>query len=76
MTSKHDHPFDIVVADAERLVNEKGATVWQKWSCIHCGARQTMATPNKFYTSGECEECGGVTDIQKEGCNYLLMMGM
>lgn len=76
MPSIHDHPFDIVTADAERLINEKGATVWQKWSCVHCGSRQTMEIPNKFFTSGQCEECGESTDIKKNGCNYILMMEM
>ena len=24
---------------------KQGFTIWQKWTCIHCGSRQTMAEP-------------------------------
>jgi hypothetical protein len=26
-----------------------------------------------FYTSASCDLCGHVTDLQKTGCNYLVM---
>jgi hypothetical protein len=31
-----------------------------------------MEEPNTFYTTGSCDNCGHVTDIAKNGCNYLL----
>lgn len=43
--------------------------VFQKWTCSHCNARQTMEEPNTFFTSGKCEECSQVTQI--ENCNYM-----
>ncbi len=70
----NDYPFDQVAADAEQLINEKGAVVFQKFTCASCGARQTMAEANKFFTSGKCEECGAVTDIKSRGCNFMMVM--
>jgi hypothetical protein len=69
-----DHPFDQVIADVKELVGRRSRTVaFQKFTCQHCGARQTMANPNAFHTTGRCEECGLVTDIVANGCNYLLI---
>ena len=45
----------------------RGAEVFQKFTCEGCGSRQTMETPNVFYTSGTCEECGATTDIEARG---------
>jgi hypothetical protein len=73
MEQRLDFPFEQVVKDAQRLV-ELGSTVFQKFSCDGCGARQTMDIPNKFFTSGQCEVCLVVTDIRAKGCNYLLIM--
>lgn len=70
--AKLDYPFDEVTAEAEKLVAQ-GAMVHQKFTCQHCRVRQTMEEPNTFYTSGRCEECGGITDIKARGCNYLLI---
>lgn len=68
-----DFPFKEVAAEAEKHV-QNGFQVFQKFTCAKCGARQTMAVPNTFYTTGSCEECEHVTDIEKQGCNYLLLM--
>jgi hypothetical protein len=67
-------PFKEVVARADALAKD-GAVIFQKWTCAHCGSRQTMDKPNAFYVEGECEECHKVTDIQAAGCNYLLFWG-
>ena len=67
-----DHPFWDVAASAYAKMLD-GATVHQKWTCEHCGARQTMETPNAFYKSGTCEECSRVTDIESRGCNFMLV---
>jgi hypothetical protein len=66
----NDYPFDQVARDAQELVRQ-GHIVHQK-----CNARQTIDTPNKFFTKGHCEECGHITDIKKRGCNYLLIAGV
>jgi transcription elongation factor Elf1 len=67
-----DHPFYETVDKATELI-EKGAKVWQKFTCAKCGSRQTMDQENTFYTLGTCEECGFQTDIEKQGCNYMLL---
>ena len=66
-----DFPFEEAAAGAhERAL--AGWYVYQKWTCQHCGARQTMPDANKFYEQGVCEECKQTTDIRARGCNYLL----
>ncbi len=65
------HPFDEVVANADSKI-KLGATVHQQWNCEHCGVKQTMEEPNRFFTSGICEECGKETDIVKNGHNFML----
>ena len=69
-----DFPFYECAAAAEKLVTEGGGKVniHQKFSCSKCGARQTMEEPNKFFKTGRCEECGHMTNIEKQGCNYLV----
>lgn len=66
------YPLDECARAAERHM-QKGFEVFQQFNCAHCGAKQTVATPNRFYISGSCEECGKLTDIIKDGCNYLLV---
>lgn len=65
------YPFDEVVANAQQAINN-GATVHQQWNCEHCGAKQTMETPNTFYRTGTCEECKKVTNIEKAGHNFMV----
>lgn len=77
MTHKHVmnlHRFDDVVDNAERKIAD-GWDVFQQWNCAHCGAKQTMPDKNKFYIGGKCEECGKVTDIRKDGCNFMAVSG-
>ena len=50
-------------------LNRRGITVHQKFTCAHCGSRQTMVKPNTFSYSGQCEECGKLTDIKQ--CGFL-----
>jgi transcription elongation factor Elf1 len=70
-----DHPLKDCVATAAPLI-KSGAKVHQKFTCEHCGERQTMETPNRFYTKGTCEECGKMTDIEARGCNYVVIYGV
>lgn len=74
----NDYPIDKCVAQAEERINALGArgipmTVRQKWTCRHCGSRQTMEDKNVFHRSGRCEACGQITFIQK--CNYMALIG-
>jgi hypothetical protein len=50
-----------------------GVTVFQKFTCASCGKRNTVGEPNVFYSVCQCE-CGHTTNIEKSGCNYVLVM--
>lgn len=63
-------PLHQVAAEAEEDMN-RGATVFQQFLCGNCGVKQTIGTPNQFFTQGKCEECGHVTDLDITGCNYM-----
>lgn len=66
------YPFDEVVKVAKEIIASGRAQVFQQWNCEHCGVKQTMETPNKFYRTGQCEECKKITVIDKNGCNYMV----
>ena len=66
------YPFHNVVPRAIELIG-LGATVYQQFNCAKCGAKQTMDDANKFFTRGICEECGSETNIEKDGCNYMVV---
>jgi transcription elongation factor Elf1 len=77
MSEQLDYPFQDVVNTAnEILASVPTAQLYQKFTCAHCGARQTMETPNTFHTTGICEECDSVTDIEARGCNYMASIGI
>ena len=68
------HPFHDVVKQAEAVM-ERGGKVYQQFNCAGCGVKQTMDDVNVFHTMGHCEECGHITDIKKDGCNFLVIFG-
>lgn len=65
-----DFPFDEVVRTADQKISE-GMTVYQKYTCAGCGVRLTIEEPNVFHKLGKCDKCPAVTDIVKQGCNYM-----
>jgi hypothetical protein len=65
------YPFQECADRADMLIRD-GAQVFQQWLCEHCGVKQTMPDPDKFYVLGKCEECGRTTNIVKNGCNYMV----
>lgn len=69
----NDYPLQECADAAEQiLAKNPTAKIYQKFTCQHCGARQTMGEANKFFTTGKCEECDKVTDIAANGCNYMI----
>lgn len=76
MTTPSDYPIEDCVATASAIKNKMGdkVAIHQKWTCQHCGARQTMEQPDTFYTRGRCEECGKVTVIAR--CNYVIVAAL
>jgi hypothetical protein len=69
------HPFREVAANAQNKIAE-GWTTYQQFNCASCGAKQTMADANVFHKKGKCEECGAVTDIERDGCNFMATLVM
>jgi hypothetical protein len=65
------HSFADCVKTATPFI-DAGHDIYQQFNCEHCGVKQTMEEKNKFFFKGKCEECGEMTDIHKNGCNYLL----
>lgn len=70
----NDHPFYEVARQAERKMQD-GFTVYQKFTCEGCGARQTIGEANRFFLTGTCEECGALTNIAARGCNFMATIG-
>jgi hypothetical protein len=64
------HPFDEVAKNAKARMAD-GWTIYQQFNCAKCGTKQTMPDANKFYSQGICEECKHVTDIRRDGCNFM-----
>lgn len=64
--------FHSCAAAANRQV-QKGNKIHQKFWCANCGVAQYIEKENVFYAAGKCEECGHVSDLIKDGCNYLLI---
>ena len=64
------HPFDKVAANADRKIKE-GWTVYQQFNCAHCGVKQTLPDKNVFHHKGTCEQCGALTNIYRDGCNFM-----
>jgi len=67
-----DHPFYEVAATAKDAM-DRGGKVYQKYTCSGCGERLMMDEPNVFYKTGRCDKCGTVTNIEEQGCNYMLV---
>lgn len=72
MNHPDDGPFYEIVDEVEMMV-ELGATCFQKFTCLACRARETMTEPNTFYKTGKCDECGYITNLEVEGCGFMLV---
>jgi hypothetical protein len=68
------HPFYKAAKGAQEVMI-KGGMVYQQFNCARCGAKQTMEDANTFHTFGRCEECQAITNIEKDGCNYMCVFG-
>jgi len=67
-----DKPVEEIAVQADAQI-QKGFTIWQKWTCAHCGSRQTMDEPNLLYRSGRCQNCDKVSVIAV--CGFMLAGG-
>jgi hypothetical protein len=65
----NDYPIEECMKTLEAMyATNPTFTFRQKWTCQHCGSRQTMEEEDTFFRSGECEECQQITIIKE--CNY------
>lgn len=55
------------------LTKNATTTIYQKWTCPHCGQRVTMNDENIFYATGFHEECGKTSPIIE--CGFLAILG-
>ena len=63
-----DLPLDDYVALMEQMIHA-GWTDFTKFTCLHCGSRQTGEEPNTVCTGGySCEACGQTSFPKKFGC--------
>ena len=73
MKKYNDYPLEECARTVARLKRQRpNATFFQKWTCAKCGDRVTGNTPDKLFTTGHHEDCGGITDIRTTGCNYAV----
>ena len=71
----NDYPFDQITKSVmDQLQENPRLRFFQKFTCEKCGNRLMMSEPNKFYRAGDCDKCHHVTDIEKRGCNYMMLM--
>jgi hypothetical protein len=70
------HPWDAVIENVRnKLAESPGAMFFQQYNCSGCGSKLTMDEANKFYTHGSCDRCPTITDIRKDGCNFMIVLG-
>ena len=69
-----DKPLLEIAAECDVLIAD-GMTIFQKWTCVHCGARQTMPDPNVLYVAGLCDKCTLLTNIEENGCGFMVVGG-
>ena len=65
-----NHPWDVILKSADEKI-AMGWTVYQKFTCSGCGARLTIDTPNTFHPEGTCDKCPALTNIKRDGCNFM-----
>jgi len=74
MAEYNDFPFMDCVKKADELMQQyPGIKIYQKFTCAGCGQRLTIDEPNNFHKQGSCDKCPAITDIEKQGCNYLVI---
>jgi hypothetical protein len=72
----HNYPMDDILTEVNKVLENPNVSVYQKFTCAGCGNRLTIEEPNTFYTSGKCDKCEAITDIKKDGYNFLVIAGL
>ena len=66
-------PFNEVLQSANEYA-AAGITTHQRFQCEACGNDTLgIAEPNTFYEYALCDKCNHVTNLRKNGCNFLII---
>ena len=57
-----DKSYEEIIEIANSVMTNPMVEVWFKFTCESCGARPLFNEVNTIFRSGECCECGYVTD--------------
>lgn len=68
------HPFDEVITNARKQMSS-GYGIHLQFNCAKCGKKQTFEEQNYLSETGRCEECGHITSLKNDGCNFMLVIG-
>lgn len=71
----NDYPLSVIAESMTKQIR-RGAVCFQKFTCAGCGNRLTQEVPNVLYTKGTCDNCDTITDIEKQGCNFMFILGV
>ena len=69
----HDHDYGECARGAEHVIAD-GHTIFQKWWCAGCGHRCLASRANHWTPLCVCEDCGTITDVKQQGCNYAAVL--
>lgn len=57
-------PVTQLIEKINKTLNKyPNSDIFVKFTCIHCGSRQTFSEPNTIFADGVCEDCGQTTKI-------------
>jgi hypothetical protein len=68
-----DFPLERIRRDWERIRElAPHAKFFQKWTCAHCGERNTARSEGVLFKSGTCASCRRESPIDK--CGFILLL--
>lgn len=68
-----NYPLAELEISCEKIL-KGGGTFWMKFTCEHCGTRQTCEEKNKLFYFAHCEECSEITNTKEKGGNLLALL--
>ena len=69
-----DLPREEAMARASTLLRDKASEIYFKYTCEHCGERNTFNDPNTLWSEGECYSCGKISKVDRAGFMVVLDM--
>ena len=68
-----DKPLEELIPMAEDVL-ARGGSIWLKFTCAHCGSRQTLEEENTIVFFASCEECRQTTSISDSGGGLMVLL--